>query len=33
LRHVGTIDVLGRDLPALHPQHADCIISIKRRAN
>ena len=31
LRHVGSIDVLGRDLPALHPQHADCIISIRRR--
>ncbi len=33
LRHVGSIDVLGRDLPALHPQHANCIISLKRRTN
>ncbi|MGA9411603.1 MAG: hypothetical protein WBV78_14295, partial [Roseobacter sp.] len=33
LRHVGSIDVLGRDLPALHPQHADCIISIRRKAD
>ena len=33
LRHIGSIDVLGRDLPALHPQHAECIISIKRRGD
>jgi hypothetical protein len=33
LRHVGSIDVLGRDLPALHPQHANCIISIRPRAD
>jgi len=31
LRHVGAIDLLGRDLPALHPDHADCIISVRRR--
>lgn len=30
LRHVGSVDVLGRDLPALHPGHADCIISVRR---
>jgi hypothetical protein len=33
LRHIGSIDVLGRDLPALHPQHAECIILIRRRKN
>ena len=33
LRHIGSIDVLGRDLPALHPQHADCIISLRRKKN
>ncbi len=32
LRHVGAVDVLGRDLPALHPEHADCIISVRRRS-
>jgi hypothetical protein len=32
LRHIGAVDVLGRDLPALHPDHADCIISIRRRS-
>jgi hypothetical protein len=31
LRHVGAIDVLGRDLPALHPGRSDCIISVRRR--
>ena len=31
LRHIGSIDVLGRDLPALHPQNADCIISLRRK--
>ncbi len=31
LRHIGAVDVLGRDLPALHPDHANCIISIRRR--
>lgn len=31
LRHVGSVDVLGRDLPALHPRHSGCIIAIKRR--
>ena len=31
LRHVGAVDVLGRDLPALHPRHPNCIISIRRR--
>ncbi len=31
LRHVGSVDVLGRDLPALHPRHSKCIITIKRR--
>ena len=31
LRHVGAVDVLGRDLPALHPDHAECIISVRRR--
>jgi hypothetical protein len=32
LRHVGAIDVLGRDLPALHPDRSDCIISVRRRS-
>lgn len=31
LRHVGAVDVLGRDLPALHPDHANCVISVRRR--
>ena len=31
LRHVGAVDVLGRDLPALHPARSDCIISVRRR--
>lgn len=31
LRHVGAIDVLGRDLPALHPERSGCIISVRRR--
>jgi hypothetical protein len=31
LRHVGSVDVLGRDLPALHPRHSSCVISIRRR--
>lgn len=31
LRHVGAIDVMGRDLPALHPGHADCIIAVRRK--
>lgn len=31
LRHVGSVDVLGRDLPALHPRHPHCIVSVKRR--
>ncbi len=31
LRHVGAVDVLGRDLPALHPEHTSCIISVRRR--
>lgn len=30
LRDVGSIDLTGRDLPALHSGHANCIISIKR---
>ncbi len=33
LRHIGAVDVLGRDLPALHPQHASCVISVRRRGN
>lgn len=31
LRHVGSVDVLGQDLPAFHPRHAHCIVSVKRR--
>ncbi|WP_292306040.1 hypothetical protein [Marivita sp.] len=31
LRHVGSVDVLGRDLPALHPRHSKCIVTVKRR--
>lgn len=31
LRHAGAIDVLGRDLPALHPGRRDCNISVRRR--
>ncbi len=31
LNHVGAVDVLGRDLPALHPRHSHCIVSVKRR--
>ena len=31
LQHVGSIDLVGRDLPALHPGHANCIISVQRR--
>ena len=31
LRHVGAVDVLGRDLPALHPDRTGCLISIRRR--
>lgn len=31
LRHVGAVDVLGRDLPALHPERSGCIISVRRR--
>ncbi|MFY9206380.1 MAG: hypothetical protein WAO67_11665 [Yoonia sp.] len=31
LRHVGAVDVLGNDLPALHPRHAKCLITVKRR--
>ena len=31
LRHVGSVDVLGQDLPALHPRHAHCIVLVKRR--
>jgi len=30
-QHVGSIDLVGRDLPALHPGHANCIISVKRK--
>lgn len=30
LRNITSIDVLGRDLPALHPAHADCIIAVRR---
>lgn len=30
LRHVASIDLLGRDLPALHPSHADCMIAVRR---
>jgi hypothetical protein len=33
LRHVGAVDVLGRDLPALHPQHTSCVISVRRRGD
>ncbi len=33
LRHVGAVDVLGRDLPALHPAHANCIISVRRKSD
>lgn len=33
LRHVGSVDVLGRDLPALHPRHSDCIVSVRRRGD
>ena len=33
LNHVGSVDVLGRDLPALHPDHADCIVAVRRRRN
>lgn len=31
LRHVGAIDVMGRDLPALHPRHSDCLVTVRRR--
>lgn len=31
LMHVGAVDVLGRDLPALHPERSGCIISVRRR--
>lgn len=31
LRHVGAVDVMGRDLPAVHPRHSGCIIAVKRR--
>ncbi|SIS87290.1 hypothetical protein SAMN05421759_1055 [Roseivivax lentus] len=32
LRHAGSVDLMARDLPALHPRHADCLISVRRRA-
>ncbi|WP_168769559.1 hypothetical protein [Yoonia sediminilitoris] len=31
LRHVGAINVMGRDLPALHPRHSDCLVTVRRR--
>lgn len=31
LTHVRSIDVLGRDLPALHPDHAECVLSVRRK--
>lgn len=30
-RHVGNVDALGRDVPAKHPKHPHCIISVQRR--
>ena len=33
LRHVGAIDVMGRDLPALHPRRSDCLVTVRRRDN
>jgi hypothetical protein len=30
-RHVGKVDSLGRDVPAKHPKHPHCIISVQRR--
>ena len=31
LRHLGSVDALARDVPARHPEHAGCIIAVKRR--
>jgi hypothetical protein len=30
-RHVGAVDVMGRDLPAVHPRHSGCLVAVKRR--
>lgn len=30
-RHAGNVDALGRDVPAKHPKHPHCIISVQRR--
>jgi hypothetical protein len=31
LRHLGNVDALARDVPARHPKHSGCMISIKRK--
>ncbi len=31
LRHLGSVDAIARDVPARHPEHAGCVISVKRR--
>ncbi|WP_298938155.1 hypothetical protein [uncultured Ruegeria sp.] len=31
LRHLGNVDAMARDVPARHPKHSGCIISIKRK--
>lgn len=33
LRHIGAVDMLGKDLPALHPRRPDCIVSVRRKKN
>ncbi len=31
LRHLGNVDAMARDVPARHPKHSGCIISVKRK--
>ncbi len=31
LRHLGNVDAIARDVPARHPKHSGCIISVKRK--
>jgi hypothetical protein len=31
LRHLGNVDAMARDVPARHPKHSGCVISIKRK--
>lgn len=31
LRHLGNVDAMAQDVPARHPKHSGCIISVKRK--